>query len=122
MLLTFRAVGAGPVAVANAFGRLQVVHAVVRATRQAFVDLLVDDVASVALPASLAVALALYTGSVVRARGVFAVRFFASLSFPTSLASTGSSYALSVSGTVGDSTIAFWNVTFRTFPTLFAMA
>ena len=63
----------GPVAVADTGGGLQVVGSVLGAARQALVDLLVHRSAVLALPACLAVALAVDAGSVAGARGVQAV-------------------------------------------------
>jgi hypothetical protein len=119
---TLRAVGAGPVAVADALGRLQVVDAVVGAGGQTLVDLLVDDVAPGTLPARLAVALAVDAGSVLGTGGVLAVRLVAGFALPAGLAVARASDALAVPGTVGHATVALGDVAFGSFPTLLAVA
>lgn len=63
----------GPVTIADAGGRLQVVGSVLGAAGQALVDLLVHRAAVLALPACLAVALAVDAGAVARAGGIQAV-------------------------------------------------
>lgn len=64
---------AGPVAIADAGGRLQVVRSVLRAAGQALVHLLVHCATVLALPAGLAVTLAGDAGSVTGARRIQAV-------------------------------------------------
>lgn len=68
--LTLRTVRSGPVAFANARAGLQIVGAVLGAAGQALVHLLVDGAAVFALPAGLAVALAVDARPVAGARRI----------------------------------------------------
>lgn len=65
-----RAINSGPVLLANAGRGLEVVRAVIGAARQTLVHLLIDLIASLALPARLAVTLAGDTGAVAAATRV----------------------------------------------------
>ena len=116
------AVGAGPVSVADAFRRFQVVDAVVGAGRQAFVHLLVDDVAPRTLPSGLAVALAVDASPVLGTSGIFAVGLVAGLALPAGLAVTRAPHALTVARAVGDATVALRDVALGALPTLLAVA
>lgn len=109
-------------AIADTFGRLKIVNSMIGTAWQALVHLLVDDVALVPFPAGLTVALATYTGAVIRACGVFAVPFVTSFALPSGLALAAAPYALTVSGTVCNATVRFRNVAFRTFPAFLAVA
>lgn len=117
-----RAIRSGPVAITFAFGSLKIVNPVIGTARQALVHLLVHDVALVPFPAGLAIALTADTGPVICAGGVFAVSLAARLPFPARLALAAAPDALTVAGTVCDTTVRFGNVAFWTFPAFFAVA
>lgn len=116
------AVRTRPVPVTNTLSALQVVDTVVRACRETFVHLLVDDVASRTLPTGFAVALAMDASSVFCTGGVFAVGLIAGFAFPTWFAVAGTTNTLAMTRTVSYTTVAFRDVAFWTFPAFFAVA
>lgn len=65
-----RAINTGPVLLANTGRGLEVIRAVIGTARQALIHLLIDLIASFALPARLAITLAGDTGAVTAAVGV----------------------------------------------------
>lgn len=121
-IITLRTIRTSPMPVANTLGRFQIINTMIGTTGQAFVYLLVDDIAPISLPAGFAVALTLHARTVIGTCGIFAVYFLAGFTFPTLFASAGTAYALTVPGAICYPAIRFGNVAFWSFPTFLAMA
>ena len=85
-------------------------------------DLLVDEVTSLAFPPGFAVTLPLDAGTVVRTRGVLAVDLVAGFPFPSLLAPAGAADTLPVSRAIRNATVRFRDVALRALPVLFAVA